>query len=100
MYERSQSWSHYNFKDGLCGTWPFMWLKLQDRGDKWCKMKMTIYLGYRVVPLKVICHSIGAVFILENKSGEICEAVESICCTCNCRLLLCNCYLLLVALTL
>lgn len=43
-----------------------MWLKLQDRGDKWCKMKMTIYLGYRVVPLKVICHSIGAVFILEN----------------------------------
>lgn len=75
-----------------------MWLKLQDRGDKWCKMKMTIYLGYRVVPLKVICHSIGAVFILENKSGEFCDAIESICC--NCRLLLCNCYLLLVALTL
>lgn len=57
-------------------------------------MKMSICLGYKGIRLKVVCHSIGAAFILENKSGEFCEAVEFICCTCNCRLPLCNCYLL------
>lgn len=74
-----------------------MWLKLQDHGEQWYKMKMAIYLGYKVIPLKVIGQSIGAVFVLRNKCGEFCEAAECMCCTHNCRLLLCNCYLHFVA---
>lgn len=37
-------------------------------------MKIIVYLGYKVIPLKAIGHSIGAAFILEIKSGEFCAA--------------------------
>lgn len=69
-------------------------LNLQDRGEKRCKVKIAMYLGYKMIPVKAI----GAACILENKSGEFCEASECIHCNHNWRLLLCNCYLLLLAL--